>query len=105
MKKVFVISQQYIKSGLILLDEVIFKDQRFFHRICRNRVNLFQDCWKLVNKISSITRCTEVLFDSLLEIARFADINHVVVAVLHQIHAGGRWQLDETLFNIEVSHD
>src|ERR1041384_6551982 len=94
----FVVLQPNIIAGLVLLDQVVFEDQRLFVRGGNQRLEILDALHQELH-LRSLVRAVEISAYTRAQILRLADINHLTRLVSHQVDAGTGRQVCEFFRN------
>ncbi len=86
IRETFVIFQQEIELRLVLADEIILEECRFSGRVGQDAFHISGFRENIIHL--HIRGGLEIRFHSIFEVSRFADINHIVLAVLEEVDAG-----------------
>ena len=82
----FVVSQQHVETRFVLLDQVVLEHQRLGLGVDHRNLDAIDElhhCRSFRRRL----RTREITRHALLQIARLADIEHLVLRIEHAIHA------------------
>ncbi len=95
----FVISKIHVVRGLVLLDKIVFKDERFFFRFREDGADTVHPLHEEPDAGPLIPSLDKVVPHSVAQVSGFADVQDLALAICHEIDARARGQVFQKFFS------
>ncbi len=96
----FVVAQQDVEARLALLDEVVFKRERFAFVVDQDVIDIYRLAHQRAGLRVGLRGRQQIRADTRAQVLRLADVDDLALGVLVQVHAGLRGQGADFLLQV-----